>query len=174
MNEDKKAATDKTSSEDSSYERSEEQSTSPAEPSLQAENPLHRRLGLKPGLRGLVVAPPEDDDNPLLPLPEGYVTVSDCAAVVSLQGTFDYVHFFVRDRADLAANLAQLTDRLSPAGTLWISWMGPTSDRRNSLRPADLNDTIIRRMALLHGLVAAKSIALDRQWSATKLVRRRH
>jgi len=173
MKQDKAAPTGNAAPIDSAPQQNEGQQPPAARPSTHNDNPVHRKLGLKAGIRGLVVDPPEDD-NPLLPLPDGFLTVSDCNAAASLPGTFDYIHFFVRDRADLAANLAQLKDRLSPAGALWISWMGPTPDRRNSLRPADLNDTTIRRMALMHGLFVAKSVALDRQWSATKLTRRRH
>jgi hypothetical protein len=39
---------------------------------------------------------------------------------------------------------------------------------------SDLNENIIRRLALTHGLVDVKVAALDRDWSALRLVHRKH
>jgi hypothetical protein len=40
--------------------------------------------------------------------------------------------------------------------------------------PGDLNENTIRRMALTGGLVDVKVASLDGEWSALKLVWRRH
>jgi len=37
------------------------------------ENPLHKKLRLRPRDAGVVIAPPDDDDNPLLPLPKSFL-----------------------------------------------------------------------------------------------------
>lgn len=138
-----------------------------------AENPLHKKLGLRPDSVGAVVAPPEADDNPLLPLPDGLVVLSGLDEVATIAGPCDYIHVFARSRGDLAGAFATLRDRLSSGGSLWVSWMKQSSDRRRGVF-TDLNETIIRRIALTHGMVDVKVVALDRDWSALRLVHRKH
>jgi hypothetical protein len=36
------------------------------------DNPLHKKLGIRAHASGLIVSPPQDADNPLLPLPDGF------------------------------------------------------------------------------------------------------
>lgn len=138
------------------------------------DNPLHKKLGLRAGTAGVVIAPPDGDDNPLLPLPEGVSVLPGLDELASVEGTVDYVQVFARDRGDLAAAFAGLCDKVAPGGSLWISWMKQAPARRGAGGYSDLNETIIRRLALTHGMVDVKIVALDRLWSALRLVRRRH
>jgi hypothetical protein len=139
-----------------------------------AENPAHKRLGLRPGVTGVVISPPEDDDNPLLPLPEGITALAQVEDLAAQDGQLDFIHYFARSRADLSRVLPQLRDRLAPGGSLWISWMKQASAHRGGSLPGDLNDNVIRRMALTTGLVDVKVAALDQDWSGLKLVFRKH
>jgi hypothetical protein len=136
------------------------------------ENPLHKKLRLRAEDRGLVLAPPQDDDNPLLPLPESFTAVDALDQVDALEGAFDYIHVFARDKGDLAAALPALIERLAPGGALWVSWL-KLSSKRGASQATDLNENVIRRMALTNGLVDVKVAALDRDWSALLLVRRK-
>ena len=135
---------------------------------------LFKKLGLRPDSAGLVIAPPPDDDNPLLPLPEGFTVLAGLDELEQAPGPFDYIQVFARDRGDLVAAFTQLRDRLAPNGMLWISWLKQSSDRRSGSMMGDLNENVIRRMALTHALVDVKVAALDRDWSALKLVHRKH
>jgi len=137
------------------------------------DNPLHKKLGLRPDSVAVLVAPPEED-NPLLPLPKGLTVLADLQQISGLTGgPYEYVHVFARSRADLAEAFASLRDLLAPGGSLWVSWMKQSSDRRRGTF-TDLNETIIRRIALTHGMVDVKVVALDRDWSALRLVHRKH
>jgi len=129
---------------------------------------------MRPGSAGLVIAPPPDDDNPLLPLPEGFSAIAGLEELAQTSGSFDYIQVFVRDRAALAAAFAELRDRLAPSGMLWVSWLKQSSDRRSGAMMGDLNENLIRRLALTNAMVDVKVAALDRDWSALKLVRRKH
>ena len=137
-----------------------------------ADNPLHRKLGVRPGAAGVVIAAPENDDNPLLPLPEGFIGLAQADELASLEGLFDYIHVFARDRGDLAASLTMLRDKLAPGGSLWISWLKQSSRGKGLV--GDLNENVIRKIALTNAMVDAKVAVLDRDWSALKLVRRKH
>jgi len=135
------------------------------------ENPLHKKLRLRPEDSGVVIAPPQDDDNPLLPLPEGFVVLAAPADLASHEGRFNYIHVFARDKGDLVQSFALLRDKLAPGGSLWISWIKQSS--RGGALAGDLNETIIRRIALTHAMVDVKVAALDRDWSALRLVHRK-
>jgi len=139
-----------------------------------AENPLHKRLGLRPDIAGAVISPPDDDDNPLLPLPEGIVSLPQLEDLAAHDGQFDYIHYFAGGRAELTRAFPQLRDKLAPGGSLWISWMKQSATHRGSALLGDLNENVIRRMALMSGLVGVKVAALDQDWSGLKLVYRKH
>ena len=139
-----------------------------------AQNPLHKKLGMRPGATGVIIAPPEDDADPLLPLPDGYTVLADPEGLASLDRPLDHIHYFARSRAELARVFAQLRDGLAPNGSLWISWIKQSSPRHGGGLPGDLNENIIRRIALTSGMVEVKVAALDNDWAALKLLRRRH
>jgi len=138
-----------------------------------AGNPLHKKLGLRPGSRGLVIAAPEGDGNPLSPLPEGIASVATPQELGSLTGDFDYIHFFAGGRGELAQALPSLQPLLAAGGSLWISWIKQSSSRRGAGIPGDLNENTIRPLALMSGFVDVKVASLDEEWSALKLVRRK-
>ena len=137
------------------------------------ENPLHKKLRLRPEDSGVVIAPPTGDDNPLLPLPQSFLTLGGTADLAKQTGPFDYVHVFARDRADLVEDFTLMVEKLSPAGSLWVSWLKPSSKMKGGGQPGDLNENIVRRIALTHGLVDVNLVVLDRDWSALRLVRRK-
>ncbi len=136
------------------------------------ENPLHKKLGIRPGSTGAIVAPPEGDL--LSPLPESFVVLTSVDDVASADGAFDYLHFFARNRGDLVKDFNRLRDKLAPGGSLWISWIKQSSVRGGGGLPGDLNENTIRRLALAAGLVDVKVASLDAEWSALRLVWRRH
>jgi hypothetical protein len=152
---------------------SEEPKTPGADTESEAsDNPLHKKLGLRPNTSGLIISAPEDDDNPLLPLPEGFTSIAGLGELADAAGPFDYIQVFARERAELAGAFTQLRDKLAPGGSLWISWMKQAVRGGNLL--GDLNENVVRRLALTHALVDVKITVLDRDWSALKLVHRKH
>ncbi len=123
--------------------------------------PLVRKLGIKPGARVGLVRAPDGFDVILGELPEG-VSVRRRA-----QGPLDViVAFFVR-RRELERRLSGLRQALDPAGGLWIAW-----PKRASGVPTDLNENIVRELALTTGLVDNKVCAVDEVWSGLRLVYR--
>lgn len=138
-----------------------------------AESEVLKKLGVRPGTAGLVIAPPEDDDNPLLPFPEGFTVLAGLDEVASPEGPFDFILIFARDRAELANAFAALRDKLAPNGSLWVSWM-KLAGRMGGATFGDLNETLIRRLALTNAMVDIKMAPLDKAWSALRLVRRKH
>jgi hypothetical protein len=126
-----------------------------------SERGLREKLGLKSGLRAFVANAPPDYEALLAPLPD------DVAVEHRLAGTFDFLHAFVTERADLEKRFPKLVRALDADGMLWISW-----PKKTSRVASDLTEDVVRAVALAHGLVDVKVCAVDRTWSALKIVHR--
>ena len=94
-------------------------------------------------------------------LPPGVRVVS------SIRGTFRFIQFFTRSRAQLEAKLGMLLGALESSGALWISW-----PKKASGVATDMTEDVVRETALPLGLVDIKVAAVDDVWSGLKLVRR--
>jgi hypothetical protein len=119
--------------------------------------PQARKLGLKPGHRVALVAPP--DGWALTDPPElDYVGADEAA---------DVIVAFPRAAAELP-RVAALGRRIFPNGMLWVAW-----PRRAAGHRSDLTEDLIRAAVLPLGLVDVKVAAIDHDWSGLKIVWRR-
>ena len=130
-----------------------------AEAGTGSSTPQLRKLGVVPGARWAVVGADPD---------WRFETAPDAAAEVSGSAPADVVLVFVREAAELDAALAEQERRIHPAGALWIAW-----PRKAAGHVSDLGDSVVREAALSRRLVDTKVAALDQDWSALKLVRRK-
>jgi hypothetical protein len=124
--------------------------------------PLVVKLGLKPGMTAVAIAPPDN-----------YADLIDAAPVATTtmpptEGAYGFIHLFVHDAAELARILPTLEPRLIEGGMIWVSWPKKTSPMFR-----DLTEDGIRAVALPMGLVDVKVAAVDDDWSALKLMRRK-
>ncbi len=126
-----------------------------------SRRPLVAKLGIKPGTRIAVVNAPRGYGATLGKLPKGVRLVR------AARGTLPFIQFFTKRTSELEAQLGALKEALSPDGALWISWPKGASNV-----PTDVNENVVRAIALAHGLVDVKVAAVDETWSGLKLVRR--
>ena len=91
------------------------------------ENPLLKKMKLKPGQRAAIINAPGGYIGTLQPLPE------DVAMAEDLVGTFDWVQLFVKTQAELAQVIAHVRAALKPAGMLWITFPKGTSKIQTDL-----------------------------------------
>jgi hypothetical protein len=117
--------------------------------------PLHRKLGIKPGMRVLSVGTPTGWDLETLD-PDHTATVQTRAG----SAPYDVVVAFFPDRAALTRRLPQLLRRLATNGRLWLCW-----PKRASGLVTDLGDDIVRGLGLAAGVVDVKVCAIDHTWS---------
>ena len=120
------------------------------------------KLGIKPGNRVAIINAPQDYDELLGTLPEGVQVRT------RLTGHFDFIQFFTKGRRDLAKRFGSLMSRMDKNGMLWVSW-----PKRASGVETDVNEDIVRDVALGAGLVDVKVCAVDDVWSGLKLVYRK-
>ena len=122
--------------------------------------PLWKKLGLKSGLRVLLLNPPAHIDALLSGAPR------DLERLARL-GPFDVALALFTSRDALRVALARLEPKLAPDGMIWIAWPKKASDVAT-----DLSENVVRDAALARGLVDVKVCAIDTTWSGLKLVRR--
>ena len=120
--------------------------------------PLHKKLGIRPGLRAFVRGAPESLAAELAPL----------AARTKLAAPLDYVHVFVTEQADLAALFPKIDKALVDDGVVWISW-----PKKAAKVPTTVDEGEVRRLGLQTSLVDVKVCAVDVVWSGLKFMRRR-
>ena len=80
----------------------------------------------------------------------------------------DAAHIFVKERAQMEAQLSELRTTIAPAGFVWVSW-----PKKASKVPTDITEDTIRAVALPMGWVDVKVCAVDEIWSGLKLMIRK-
>lgn len=127
--------------------------------------PLPEKLGYKPGSAIAFVALPAELMELTGSVDFGKVAKRQDWSRPLGPGTYDAIHAFTKDRAELAHGLAKLRRHLNPDGMIWISW-----PKKSSRVPTDVTEDVVRAEALKLDLVDVKVAAIDDVWSGLKLV----
>ena len=126
-----------------------------------SQRKLSEKLGIKPGTRVVALGAPPAYAELLGPLPDRVTLHS------RLPKQSQFIHRFVRRQDELRAEFPRLACALIDDGLLWISW-----PKKASGMDSDLDENIVRDIALSQGLVDVKVCAVDETWSGLKFVRR--
>jgi hypothetical protein len=124
--------------------------------------PLVKKLGIKEGFHIALIGAPPAYKNHLADLPKNLKWFKNFNG-----NDLDMIHFFVINREVLTETLPKAKAAIKKSGTIWVSW-----PKKSSGIPTDLNENIIRMIALETGLVDVKVCAIDIVWSGLKLVYR--
>jgi hypothetical protein len=124
-----------------------------------SEKTLLSKLGIKENYKIKIVHPPENYFQ-LVQMPNECTPVTGSAKA-------DFIHCFLKTAKELNDQLPKLKACVEKNGMIWISW-----PKKASGIVTDINENIIRKCALSHGLVDIKVCAIDETWSGLKLVYR--
>ncbi|TPI09112.1 DUF3052 family protein [Mesorhizobium sp. B4-1-3] len=130
--------------------------------------PLPAKLGLKDGMVAAFIAlPPELGD---LAEAVSFAKVDRLPkwSVISGSRTYDAVHAFTRQRAEIEDGLAGIETAIKRDGMVWVSW-----PKKASKVATDITEDVIRSEALKRDLVDVKVAAVNEIWSGLKLVIRK-
>jgi hypothetical protein len=116
-----------------------------------------QKMGIRAGWRTHVVGAPAGVLDTL-----GLPTLDVAPGLV---GELDYLHLFVRTRAELSEQLPVLVPHLAAAGKLWVSW--PKGGRLAS----DLSLPSVIGISYAAGLVESTCLRLDDVWAGLRLTR---
>jgi hypothetical protein len=125
--------------------------------------PLPKRLGIKPGFRVRVLAPPEGYLDQLAPLP------ADAEIVPKGTGPFDLVQLFVTSKADVDRQAGKVIAMLRPRGLLWIAYPKKTSKVKTDISRDHGWEAVGQA-----GWIGVSIIAIDETWSALRFRPREH
>jgi len=122
-----------------------------------ALNAIAKKLGLKPGMRALVVEAPAGYLKLLEPLPE------DVVMSESIGGTHDFVQLFAKRRAEIRKAATRLVNAASPGALVWITYPKKTSGVDSDLSREEV-------WAAMEGTEwrPVAQIAIDEVWSALR------
>ena len=124
--------------------------------------PLGKKLGIKEGMRVVLINPPKSYPELVAPVPVGVKFGSRLSA-----GT-DMVHVFATEKRRLSEALRAALPRLKQDGMIWVSW-----PKKSAKVATDITEDTVREVALPLGLVDIKVCAVDEVWSGLKLVIRK-
>jgi hypothetical protein len=120
-------------------------------------NHLAKKLGINPGMRGLIIAPPPGYLKLLATAADG-LTVS-----ASPGGTYPFVQVFATRLSDISKFARSLSKHAAPNALVWISYQKKTSGASG-----ELSRDIIREAMSPTGWRAVSIIAIDETWSALR------
>jgi len=116
---------------------------------------LAKKLRLKPGNRGALVNPPEEYLQELSPLPD------EVDLAENLQGSFDWIQVFVKNRRELEKTLPRVVRSLKPVSIVWVSFpKGPSKIQTDLTRDKGweiLEKIDLKRLTL---------VSINSTWSA--------
>ena len=124
--------------------------------------PLPKKLGIGDGARVAFVGAPGGFARTLGKLPTGVHLRTQA------RGPLDVIVFFTKKRAELERRVDALAAAIDPAGGLWVAW-----PKRASGITTDMNEDVVRAVALPLGLVDNKVCAIDDTWSGLRVVWRK-
>jgi hypothetical protein len=119
--------------------------------------PVGRKLGMNPGMRALIIAPPRGYLKLPAPLSDSH-TVSSRAA-----GNYSFVQVFVRRLSEISRFARRLSKHAAQNALVWISYPKRTSKVKGTLRR-----DVIREAMSAAGWRAVSIVAIDQVWSALR------
>jgi pimeloyl-CoA synthetase len=121
--------------------------------------PLIKKLGIKPGMKLLLINQPHD----YYSLIETNIDDQLCKK----NETPDFVHLFVKAIKEFEAEMKKLkvVSKKNTAITIWVSWY-----KKSAKIQTDVTEDVIRNYALKNDLVDLKVCAVSDVWSGLKLV----
>jgi hypothetical protein len=133
---------------------------SASSPAGYSGTPLDKKLGVKAGMKVVVLGDP----------PEGFEAVlgEDVTVARRLGPSKDMVLLFTTERRELERRVEACKQAIAPDGMVWVAW-----PKKASKVPTDITEDVVREVVLPTGLVDVKVCAIDAVWSGLKVVIRK-
>jgi hypothetical protein len=121
--------------------------------------PLAQKLGIRRNSRIRLVNQPDHYFDLFTDLPP------DIKILRAGKTKKDLIHYFATSVSQLETDIKGLREEMEDDGAIWISW-----PKKAAKIETDLNENIVRDIALKNKLVDIKVCAIDEVWSGLKLV----
>lgn len=121
--------------------------------------PLEKKLGFKENFRIMLVNQPDYYFDLFAHIPQDMEFTTDRSVKKNI------IHYFAKSAERLARDIPEMRKMIEENGTIWVSW-----PKKSSKVPTDMDENVVRDIALANGLVDVKVCAVDEVWSGLKLV----
>lgn len=121
------------------------------------KTPVAKKLGLNPGMRAFIIAPPAGYLQLLARAADG-LTVSSRA-----EGKYSFMQIFAARLSELPEFARMLSKHAAPNALVWISYRKLTSKLAGNL-----NRDVVREAMSGEGWRAVSIVAIDEDWSALR------
>jgi hypothetical protein len=131
-----------------------------------AQSSLIKKLRIQPGHRVTIINPPPGYLDQLGDLPEGVglaIQPADVELAAEPAGTFDFVHLFVKNIAELERLGPSAVRAVKHDGLLWISY-----PKRSSKVETDISRDVGWDVIKEAGLKPVTQVSIDAVWSALR------
>ena len=123
--------------------------------------PLVKKLGIKEGMKIIVLNAPKDYMKLL--------GIDISGQVINEISHADLVHVFVTSKEELKKNFMKIIGEAKNNLIVWISWY-----KKSSGIATDVTEDVIREIVLPIGWVDVKVCAVSDVWSGLKIVKRKN
>ena len=120
--------------------------------------PLAKKLGIKEGAKISLFNQPDYYFDLFKDFPTD-------VKIIKYSSRVDFIHYFTEQQKELIKDINKLKNSIEQNGMIWISW-----PKKSSGVETDMNEDVVRNLALKNGLVDIKVCAIDEKWSGLKLV----
>ena len=120
-------------------------------------NPIAKKLGLKPGMRALMVGAPAGYLKLLAPLPEDVVVFG------ATKGAYQFVQLFATRKSEIKKSTPKLLKHAARGALVWITYPKKSSGVESDLYREEVWDAM---KGTGWGVVSA--VAIDEVWSALR------
>jgi hypothetical protein len=117
--------------------------------------PLIKKFGIKPKQRIIILNAPDGYREQLGELP------ADVELATTLNGTFDLVHVFVKNKAEVDKYAPTAIQAVKPGGLLWFSY-----PKKSAKIPTDISRDVGWDTVFAAGWRPVTLISIDDVWSA--------
>ena len=118
---------------------------------------IAKKMGLKPGMRALLLCAPSGYAKLLEPLSSG-VVISE-----ALNGTHEFVQYFATRKSELKKQAGDLLKHAGPKALVWIAYPKKTSGMES-----DLDRETVREVLSAFGWRAVSIVAINDVWAALR------
>ncbi len=122
-----------------------------------APNPLAKKLGIKNGMRALVISAPPGYLDLLAPLPEG-VVISD-----AMRGAHEFVQFFAVRKSEIQKSAPALLKHAVRGAIVWITYPKKTSGVESDLSREEVWEAMSGT-----GWRPVSAVSIDHVWSGLR------
>jgi hypothetical protein len=122
-----------------------------------ASSTLAKKLGIKPGMRALIIGAPDDYTALLAPLPDNVMLTH------AINGREEFAQLFITHKSEIRKSVPPLLKHASSSTLVWIAYPKKTSGMATDLSRDEVRDAVAE-----FGWHSVSIVSIDDTWSSLR------